>query len=47
MKNIPLQTYLRLQIERDPNSLRLHQAPYARKVLERFGFSEAKAVPTR
>ena len=46
MKDLKLESYLGLQIERDHTSLRLQQGPYARKILERFGFSRAKPVPT-
>ncbi|HEY5744748.1 MAG TPA: reverse transcriptase domain-containing protein [Chryseolinea sp.] len=46
MKDVEPTTYLGLQIEREGNCLRLHQAPYVRKILESFGFDNAKSVPT-
>ena len=46
MKDLKLESYLGLQVERDHSSLRLHQAPYTVKLLERFGFSRSKSVPT-
>jgi hypothetical protein len=46
MKDVQPQTHLGLQIKRKGNSLRLHQAPYTRKILESFGFDKAKTVST-
>ena len=44
MKDVEPTTYLGLQIEREGNSLRLHQAPYVRKVLENFGFNQRQST---
>jgi histone deacetylase 1/2 len=36
IRDIPPKTYLGLQIERQDNAMRLHQAPYCKQILERF-----------
>jgi Reverse transcriptase (RNA-dependent DNA polymerase) len=46
IKDIEPDTYLGLHIERNGNSLRLHQASYTQRILKRFGFDKAKKVPT-
>ena len=48
LKEFAAQTFLGLQIERQPakNLLRLHQRPYAERILEEFGFYDSKPVAT-
>ena len=48
LRELEAQTFLGLQIERDPTKrrLRLHQKPYAEKVLQDFGFRDSKPVAT-
>jgi hypothetical protein len=48
LKELSAQTYLGLQIERNPSEhlLRLHQRPYAERILEEFGFHDSKPVST-
>jgi transposase InsO family protein len=48
LREFSAQTFLGLQIERNPpeNLLRLHQRPYAERILEELGFRDSKPVPT-
>jgi hypothetical protein len=48
LKELSAQTYLGLQIERNPSKhlLRLHQRPYAERILQEFGFHDSKPVST-
>jgi len=48
MKDVELDTYLGLQIERDlaRNVLRLHQRPYLEKILDKYAMRQSKPVPT-
>ena len=48
LRELEAQTFLGLQIERDltKRRLRLHQKPYAQKVLQDYGFRDFKPVAT-
>jgi len=48
LKEFAIQTFLGLQIERQPakNLLRLHQRPYAERILQEFGFYDSRPVAT-
>jgi hypothetical protein len=48
LKELSAQTYLGLQIKRNPSEylLRLHQRPYAERILQEFGFHDSKPVST-
>jgi transposase InsO family protein len=48
LKEFDARTFLGLQIERNPSEslLRLHQRPYAERILQEFGFRDSKPVST-
>jgi hypothetical protein len=46
MKDVEPTLYLGVSVERDDETLRVHQAPYSRQILRRFGFEQARPAPT-